>query len=60
MGRFRGRTALKWLQVNFRTVVVVEEIDGLLDKIARTGMDSLTPAEKAVLQRASARLKDSD
>lgn len=37
---------------------VVEEIDGLLDKIARSGMDSLTAAEKETLRRASARLKD--
>ena len=39
---------------------VVEEIDGLLDKIARSGMESLTAAEKAALQRASSRLKDTD
>lgn len=37
---------------------VVEEIDGLLDKIARHGLDSLSPEEKAALQRASSKLKD--
>ncbi len=36
----------------------VEEIDGLLDKIARLGLDSLTAEEKAALQRASSKLKD--
>jgi membrane associated rhomboid family serine protease len=37
----------------------VEEIDALLDKIARHGIDSLTAEEKAALQRASSKLKDS-
>ena len=36
----------------------VEEIDGLLDKIARHGIDSLTAEEKAALQRASSKLKE--
>jgi membrane associated rhomboid family serine protease len=36
----------------------VEEIDSLLDKIARHGLDSLTAEEKAALQRASSKLKD--
>ena len=39
---------------------VVEEIDAILDKIARSGMDSLTPEEKAALQKASSKLKDTD
>lgn len=38
----------------------VEEIDGILDKIAKSGMDSLTAAEKTALQNASSRLKDTD
>ena len=38
----------------------VEEVDAILDKIARSGMDSLTAAEKAALQKASSRLKDTD
>lgn len=38
----------------------VEDIDAILDKIARSGMDSLTDAEKSALQRASSRLKDTD
>lgn len=36
----------------------VEEIDALLEKIARHGLDSLTTEEKAALQRASSKLKD--
>jgi len=39
---------------------VVEEIDGILDKIAKSGMESLTDAEKTALQKASTRLKDTD
>ncbi len=38
----------------------VEEIDGILDKIARSGMSSLSAAEKAALNKASARLKDTN
>lgn len=38
----------------------VEEVDAILDKIARSGMESLTAAEKAALQNASSRLKDTD
>ena len=38
----------------------VEEVDAILDKIARSGMDSLTAAEKAALQKASSRLNDTD
>lgn len=38
----------------------VEEIDAILDKIAKTGMNSLTGAEKLALQKASTRLKDTD
>lgn len=38
--------------------LAVEEIDSLLDKIARHGLDSLSPDEKAALQRASSKLKD--
>lgn len=36
----------------------VREIDQLLDKIGREGIDSLTPAEREALQRASAKLKE--
>lgn len=39
---------------------VVEEVDAILDKIARTGMDSLTSDEKAALQKASSKLKDTE
>lgn len=38
----------------------VREVDDLLDKIARSGLDSLTPDERAKLEQASARLKNSD
>jgi membrane associated rhomboid family serine protease len=38
----------------------VEEVDGILDKIAKSGMDSLTEVEKLALQKASSRLKDTD
>jgi hypothetical protein len=37
-----------------------EEVDGLLDKIAREGMGSLSQDEKARLEDASRRLRDSD
>ena len=43
-----------------RSGKAVEEVDAILDKIARSGMDSLTAAEKAALQKASSRLKDTD
>lgn len=36
----------------------VQEIDGILEKIGRTGMDSLTDAERAALKAASEKLKD--
>jgi hypothetical protein len=36
-----------------------EEVDRLLDKIAVSGMESLTPAERASLDEASRRLRDS-
>lgn len=39
---------------------VVEDIDAILDKITRSGVDSLTPDEKAALQKASSKLKDTD
>ncbi len=38
----------------------VEEVDAILDKIARTGMESLSAEEKAALQKASSKLKDTD
>ena len=38
----------------------VEEVDLILEKIARSGMGSLTEAERAALQRASSRLKATD
>jgi hypothetical protein len=37
-----------------------EEVDGLLDKIAREGMGSLSNDEKARLEEASRRLRDTD
>ena len=40
--------------------LAVEEIDAVLDKIARTGMGSLSAEEKAALQRASARLNEGE
>jgi hypothetical protein len=36
----------------------VERVNALLDKIAASGMGSLSDAERADLQRASARLKE--
>ena len=36
----------------------VRDIDALLDKIGREGMDSLTAEERAALQAASAKLKE--
>ena len=39
---------------------VVEEVDAILEKISRSGVDSLTPGEKAALQNASSKLKDTD
>lgn len=36
----------------------VRDIDALLEKIGREGLDSLTPAEREALQRASAKLKE--
>ncbi len=38
----------------------VEDVDLILEKIARSGMGSLTAAETAALQQASSRLKDTD
>jgi membrane associated rhomboid family serine protease len=35
----------------------MDDVDALLDKIARTGLSSLSPAERARLERASADLK---
>ena len=35
----------------------MDDVDALLDKIARTGMASLSAAERARLERASADLK---
>jgi membrane associated rhomboid family serine protease len=37
-----------------------ETIDALLDKIARSGLNSLTPAERAQLEQASAKMKERD
>ena len=39
---------------------VVEEIDGILEKIARSGMASLSASEKAALTKASDQLKDTN
>ena len=39
---------------------VIEEIDAILEKITRSGVESLTPGEKAALQKASSKLKDTD
>ena len=38
----------------------VEEVDAILDKITRSGVDSLTSSEKAALNNASSKLKDTD
>jgi len=40
--------------------LAVEEVDGILEKIAKSGMNSLSEAEKLALQKASTRLKDTD
>lgn len=39
------------------TAASMDDVDALLDKIARTGLSSLSPAERARLERASADLK---
>ena len=38
----------------------VEAVDAILDKISRSGVDSLTAEEKAALNKASSKLKDTD
>ncbi len=38
----------------------VEKVDAILEKISRSGMDSLTPEERRELERASAELKRQD
>jgi len=41
-----------------RREALAEEMDRVLDKIARTGLESLTPAERKVLEDASRELRD--
>jgi hypothetical protein len=52
--RFAGRASARKRE---REEDVNRRVDELLEKISRSGMDSLTPSEKRFLTRASKRLR---